>query len=75
MLGCAELIFETSVPDEIYRALEPELKDELSRSNVEMRLCEGALVLKVRGDDVVSLRAALNTWIRLVKIAFEMVNI
>lgn len=75
MLGCAEFVFETPEPDTIYGALGPELDDELHRSNVEMRLCEGALVLSVRGDDIVSLRAALNTWIRLVKIAFEMVNI
>jgi KEOPS complex subunit Pcc1 len=75
MLGCAEFVFETLEPDAIYRALEPELEDELHRSNVEMRSCDGSLVLLVRGDDVGSLRAALNTWIRLVKIAFEMVNI
>jgi len=75
MLGCAEFVFETPEPDAIYQALGPELDDELHRSNVEMRLCEGALILLIRGDDVVSLRAALNTWIRLVKIAFEMVNI
>ena len=75
MLGCAEFVFETSEPNAIYRALEPELNDELHRSNVEMRLCEGSLVLLVRGDDVVSLRAALNTWIRLVKIAIEMVSL
>jgi len=31
--------------------------------------------LKISGEDVVSLRAALNTWIRLVKIAIEMVSL
>jgi Transcription factor Pcc1. len=36
---------------------------------------DGFIRLKIRGEDVVSLRAALNTWIRLVKIAFEMVSL
>ncbi len=75
MKGRAELSFETSDPGRIYRALVPELEDELHRSRVNIVLHEGSIELKIRGDDVVSLRAALNTWIRLIKIAFEMVNI
>jgi len=75
MRGCAQLLFETPKAEIIYKALMPELEDELHRSRVEMQLREGSLALSVQGEDVVSLRAALNTWIRLVKIAFEMVNI
>jgi KEOPS complex subunit Pcc1 len=71
----AEFVFETPHPVTIFRALAPELDDELHRSRVEMVEGEKSLVLRVRGDDVVSFRAALNTWIRLVKIAFEMVLI
>jgi KEOPS complex subunit Pcc1 len=75
MKGCAEFIFETKAPVIICQALVPEMDDDLHRSNIEMVLRDNSLDLTIRGDDVVSLRAALNTWIRLVKIAFEMVNI
>jgi KEOPS complex subunit Pcc1 len=75
MKGSAELVFETSHPEMIYQALALEKDDELHRSNVELILGEGSVRLKIRGEDAVSLRAALNTWIRLVKIAFEMVSL
>ncbi len=75
MKGCAEFVFETEEPEKVYQALIPELEDECNRSNVDLALCEGFIKLKIEGNDVVSIRAALNTWIRLVKIAFEMVNI
>ncbi len=75
MKGSAEFVFETAYPEMIYQALAPEKDDELHRSNVELILGEGSIRLKIRGEDAVSLRAALNTWIRLVKIAFEMVSL
>ncbi len=75
MKGSADLVFETAYPGMIYRALAPELDDELHRSNVELIPGEGSIRLRIRGEDAVSLRAALNTWIRLVKIAFEMVSL
>ncbi len=75
MKGYAEFVFETSHASEVYQALAPELDDELHRSSVELGQGEGYIRLKIRGEDVVSLRAALNTWIRLVKIAFEMVSL
>lgn len=75
MRGCAEFIFETEEATKIYQALTPELEDELARSNVDLALCKDSIQLRIEGNDVVSLRAALNTWIRLIKIAFEMVNI
>jgi KEOPS complex subunit Pcc1 len=75
MKGCAEIIFETKAPVMIWQALAQEMDDDLHRSNIEIVLRDCSLDLTIRGDDVVSLRAALNTWIRLIKIAFEMVNI
>ena len=75
MKGWAEFIFETDEPDKVYQALAPELEDEIHRSNVDLILSDRSITLKIRGEDVVSLRAAVNTWIRLVKIAFEMVSI
>jgi KEOPS complex subunit Pcc1 len=75
MKGRAEFIFETKAPEMIWQALSPEMDDDLHRSNIEMVLRDCSLDLTIKGNDIVSLRAALNTWIRLVKIAFEMVNI
>jgi KEOPS complex subunit Pcc1 len=75
MKCCAEFVFESSQAQEIYEALHPELDDELHRSSVTLEAEEGFIRLKILGKDTVSLRAALNTWIRLVKIAFEMVSL
>jgi len=75
MKSCAEFVFESAHAGELYQALLPEMNDELHRSSVSMALEDGSLRLKIRGKDTVSLRAALNTWIRLVKIAFEMVSL
>ena len=75
MKGWTELVIETPHSQEIYEALAPELNDEIHRSNVELVEGPGFVRLKILGEDLVSLRAALNTWIRLVKIAFEMVSL
>jgi KEOPS complex subunit Pcc1 len=75
MIACTEFVFVSEHAGEIYQALAPELDDELHRSNVSMDLQDGSIRLEIRGEDTVSLRAALNTWIRLVKIAFEMVSL
>jgi KEOPS complex subunit Pcc1 len=78
MKGCAEFLFQiedVEIREKIYRALEPEMEDEIHRSSVDLTLCDDGLRLELRGTDIVSLRAALNTWMRLVKIAFEMVDI
>lgn len=75
MKGCAQFVFESEHAKEIYQALEPELDDDLHRSSVSMDLHDGSIWMEIRGEDTVSLRAALNTWIRLVKIAFEMVSL
>ncbi len=75
MKGWAEMIFQTPHSEEVYEALAPELEDEIHRSNVQLAREPGLVRLKISGQDVVSLRAALNTWIRLVKIAIEMVSL
>ena len=75
MKGSADLVIPTKYADDIFQALRPELEDELQRSKVSLTAGQGFIRLKVDGDDIVSIRAALNTWLRLVKIAFEMANI
>ncbi len=75
MKGCAQFVFESAHAREIYAALAPEADDDLHRSSVKLALAGDLIKLDIRGEDTASLRAALNTWIRLIKIAFEMVTI
>ena len=55
--------------------LAPEAEDQIQRSEVLLAACEEGIRLKIESEDVVSLRAALNTWIRLVDIAIKMVKV
>jgi KEOPS complex subunit Pcc1 len=75
MKCCADLVFPTDDANDIFQALRPELEDELQRSRASLAPDHGFIRLRIEGDDIVSIRAALNTWVRLVKIAFEMVNV
>jgi len=63
------------VPDRphlVYEAVLPELED-IGRSHAALTLDDdGGLTLSVSGEDVPALRAALNTYLRLVMIAEEM---
>jgi len=58
----------------IYRALQPELSEEVHpRSRAECTLEDtGTLVLEVFSRDIPALRASLNMWLRLVNVADEM---
>ena len=71
----AEIVFEVEEPAGVLAALAPEAEDRISRSEVALAACEGGIRLKIESEDVVSLRAALNTWIRLVDIAIKMVKV
>lgn len=72
----AEFIFETETAETIYRALLPELEDNFSERSVIGLSLEDAdkLALRVKAEDVVSLRSALNTWFRLIQIAQEVLE-
>ncbi len=62
--------------DIVYNSLVPELRNNPSqKSNISLALEGGAIKLKAEADDIVSLRAALNTWLRFIKIAYDMVVI
>lgn len=75
MKGYLDLQFETEDPERIYRSLAPESDDQLQRSRVKLEVIPDGIWLRIEGDDIASIRAALNTWIRLIKIAWEMVNV
>lgn len=59
----------------IYESLLPELGEDYQRTRAALTLRDDVLILKVEADDTVSMRAALNGWLRLVKISCEMNSI
>jgi len=56
----------------IYESLIPELNEDYQRTKATLHLKDNKLILKIIAQDIVSMRAALNGWLRLVKVAEEM---
>ncbi len=75
MKGRADFVFDIEEAEKIYQALLPERLDEIHRSKISLSYEEERINLRIEGDDLASLRSAVNTWIRLIKIAHEMVKI
>ena len=68
----AEFVFETDDACSIYEAILPEIETPVSdRSITKILNTDSSLTLTVETDDVVSMRSALNTWLRLVQVAYE----
>lgn len=70
----ANAIFEFDLPKSniVFNALIPELSNIPSqRTTTNLKLCNSRILLEICAKDIVSLRAALNTWLRLIKIAYE----
>jgi len=59
----------------IYNSLLPELEEDYQRTNSTLELKDSLLILKVEANDIVSMRAALNGWLRLIRISHEMNSI
>lgn len=59
----------------VYESLLPELGEDYQRTSAALTLRDDVLILNVEADDTVSMRAALNGWLRLVKISCEMSSI
>lgn len=59
----------------VHEALMPELAAAPpGRSRAALRRDGDTLTLLIEAEDVVSLRAALNTWLRLARVAEEMLD-
>ena len=59
----------------IYESLFPELMEDYQRTKTNLELKDNILLLNVEANDIVSMRAALNGWLRLIKISCEMNSI
>jgi len=56
-------------------ALEPEMDHEVSRATVEIEADGNELVIRVEAEDMVALRAAVNSYLRWAKLATDMIAI
>lgn len=78
MIAEARFLFESETPELIYdicQSLLPEANESISdRSEISLVLEKEGLVLKIQSRDVISLRSALNTWLRLIQTAFDVAS-
>jgi len=71
----AESVFETDKAPLIYRALLPEIETTVTeRSEIRVQAFKDRLILKVIAADLVSLRSTMNTWLRLIQVAYEVLE-
>jgi KEOPS complex subunit Pcc1 len=76
MLVLAEFEFDAGKFSRIiYEALLPELAEDYQRTKTTLALKDNSLILNVEANDLVSMRAALNGWLRLIKITYEMCSL
>lgn len=76
MMVYAEFEFELGENARIIHAsILPETGEEYQRTKTSLGLNANTLWLKVEARDIVSMRAALNGWLRLIKITDEMCSI
>ncbi len=73
---------ETEIIRTVYESIREERENKTKLENKEKRRSFVDVALKgnkisvcVSGDDIVRLRAAANTWLRLLKIAEEMIEV
>jgi len=73
----ASFLFESETREllfDIYQSLLPETHESISdRSVISLSLEDVGLVLKIESKDIISLRSAVNTWLRLVQTAYDVV--
>lgn len=76
MIILAEFEFEAGENARIiYESIRPELHEEYQRTKTTLQLDDELLRLKVEANDIVSMRAALNGWLRLIKTTEEMCSV
>ncbi|MGZ4901362.1 MAG: KEOPS complex subunit Pcc1 [Halobacteriota archaeon] len=66
-------VIETSSSEGVFSAIAPELEARIagSRSSLAVSKTRGTIVVEIKSEDLASLRAATNSWLRLVMVATE----
>jgi len=67
----AELTITTRNAGVVVGALTPEVSERVPRTSVEVVGGDGAVTIRVEAEDLASLRAALNSYIRWADVAEE----
>jgi len=67
----AELTIRTRNAGVVLGALSPEMSERVPRTTVEVVAGEGEVTIKVEAEDLASMRAALNSYIRWADVAEE----
>jgi KEOPS complex subunit Pcc1 len=79
MKAQARFSFTSETPElisDIYQSLMPETNESISdRSVVSLTLEKEGLVLEIQSSDIISLRSALNTWLRLIQTAHDVASV
>ena len=55
----------------VSKSLDPEIKHEIPKTNVDISLKENKIFLKITADDISSLRAACNSYLRWISVALD----
>ena len=68
---------EEEIVKKIYESIKEEREEGIDkkRSSVDLALNGDTLRVYMSGDDIIRLRAVANTWLRLLKVADEMVHV
>jgi len=76
MIHTAEFTFETPHASQIYTVLSPEEgSDPGDKSHVQISCNDEKLTLKIQTEDVSSMRASLNMWLRLINVSNELLEL
>ncbi len=67
----AELTIRTRNAGVVLGALSPEMSERVPRTSVEVLAGDGEVTIRVEAEDLASLRAALNSYIRWADVAEE----
>ena len=72
----AWFVFETPFAEKLYAALSPEEgSDPGEKSLVQLSYDDSSLTLSVETEDVSSMRASLNMWLRLINVSLEVLEL
>ncbi len=58
-------------PGNLAKAMEVEGRSEMSRTSMKMEVGDNGLKIKIEAEDVSSLRAAINSYLRWLRIAMD----
>lgn len=71
-MPCAVITFSGEDAATVYGAISPEAGRQIPRTKVTANLDGNKMVLRLQATDLSALRAAINSYLRWVKIAEEM---